>query len=92
MTSFIRLRQRSTVVLPQPDGPMNAVISFFAEHEVHVANGTERAVVDLEVAQFEHGRLRSVHRRGSHPTSDAMVTSWVVVRTSLILASSGNGS
>ena len=28
MTSFIRLRQRSTVVLPQPDGPMNEVISF----------------------------------------------------------------
>ena len=24
----MRLRQRSTVVLPQPDGPMNAVISF----------------------------------------------------------------
>ncbi len=23
----MRLRQRSTVVLPQPDGPMNAVIS-----------------------------------------------------------------
>ena len=26
--SFIRLKQRSTVVLPQPDGPMNAVIWF----------------------------------------------------------------
>ena len=28
MRSFIRLKRRSTVVLPQPDGPMNAVISF----------------------------------------------------------------
>ena len=27
MKSFIRLKQRSIVVLPQPDGPMNAVIS-----------------------------------------------------------------
>ena len=28
MRSFIRLSVRSTVVLPHPDGPMNAVISF----------------------------------------------------------------
>jgi hypothetical protein len=28
--SFIRLKHRSIVDLPQPDGPMNAVISFFA--------------------------------------------------------------
>ena len=27
MRSFMRLKQRSTVVLPQPDGPMKAVIS-----------------------------------------------------------------
>ena len=26
MTSFMRLRQRSSVLFPQPDGPMNAVI------------------------------------------------------------------
>ncbi len=26
----MRLRHRSTVVLPQPDGPMNAVISLAA--------------------------------------------------------------
>ncbi len=25
----MRFRQRSTVLLPQPDGPMNAVIEFF---------------------------------------------------------------
>ena len=29
MRSFIRLRQRSTVDLPQPDGPIIAVISFW---------------------------------------------------------------
>ena len=28
MRSFMRLRQRSKVDLPQPDGPMNAVTSF----------------------------------------------------------------
>ena len=28
MRSFMRLKQRSTVVLPQPDGPMNAEISL----------------------------------------------------------------
>ena len=28
MRSFMRFSVRSTVVLPQPDGPMNAVISF----------------------------------------------------------------
>jgi hypothetical protein len=33
----MRLRQRSTVVLPQPDGPMNAVISF-----VRIARLTSR--------------------------------------------------
>ena len=27
--SFMRLRQRSSVDLPQPDGPMKAVTSFF---------------------------------------------------------------
>ena len=27
--SFIRLKHRSTVLLPQPDGPMNAVISLW---------------------------------------------------------------
>ena len=27
MRSFIRLKQRSTVVLPQPEGPISAVIS-----------------------------------------------------------------
>ena len=27
--SFIRLMQRNTVLLPQPDGPISAVIRFF---------------------------------------------------------------
>ena len=34
----MRLRQRSTVVLPQPDGPMNAVISLRGDVEVTLAH------------------------------------------------------
>ena len=30
----MRLKQRSTVVLPQPDGPMNAVISCCVDVDV----------------------------------------------------------
>ena len=56
MRSFIRLKQRSTVVLPQPDGPMNAVISCWRIVEVDVAHGPERAVVDREVLDVEHDR------------------------------------
>ena len=32
--SFIRFRQRMNVDLPQPDGPMKAVISFLMEIDV----------------------------------------------------------
>ena len=42
MRSFMRLKQRSTVVLPQPDGPMNAVISCWRIVQVDVAHGAER--------------------------------------------------
>ncbi len=44
----MRLKQRSTVVLPHPDGPMNAVISFLWIVEVDVAHGPERAVEHRE--------------------------------------------
>ena len=54
----MRLKQRSTVVLPQPDGPMNAVISFLRIAHVDVADRPERAVVDVEIVDVEdHGRL-----------------------------------
>ena len=41
----MRLRQRSTVVLPQPDGPMNAVISWRRDLEVDVARPRGDAAV-----------------------------------------------
>ena len=50
----MRLKQRSTVVLPQPEGPMNAVISLLVDVDVDVADGPEVAVVDVEVLDVEH--------------------------------------
>ena len=58
MRSFIRLRQRRTVVLPQPDGPMKAVIWLACDLEVDVAYGTELAVEDVEVLELEDGGRR----------------------------------
>ncbi len=49
ITSCIRLMVRSTVDLPQPDGPMNAVTARGAMVKLHVADGEELAVVDVEV-------------------------------------------
>ena len=62
--SFIRLKQRSTVLLPQPDGPMNAVISCGRIFSVHLAHSLESAVVDGEVVDIEHraGRRRFLDR------------------------------
>ena len=51
--SFIRLKQRSTVVLPQPDGPMNAVISCWRIDQGDVAHRPEVAVEDRQVADVE---------------------------------------
>ena len=51
----MRLRQRSTVLLPQPDGPMNAVIVFFLIGICGVANRLEGAVVELvDLAVDDH--------------------------------------
>ena len=55
--SFIRFRQRSTVDLPQPDGPISAVISLRAEGQVDVVHGVEVAVVDVEVRASITGRV-----------------------------------
>ena len=69
----MRLKQRSTVVLPQPDGPMNAVISCWLIVDVHVAHGPEGAVVDVEVGDVEHdlGADRGI---GSSSTSGVTLT------------------
>ena len=53
MRSFIRLKHRSTVVLPQPDGPMKAVISVAPHVQLDVAHGPERPVVDGQVLHLE---------------------------------------
>ena len=76
MRSFMRLKQRSSVVLPQPDGPMKAVISCLATLEPHVAHGPEVAVVHGQVLDLEHRRdarrpddglfSREPARRGAH--------------------------
>ena len=44
--SFIRLIVRSSVDLPQPDGPMSAVICLRRERDRHVLHRAERAVVE----------------------------------------------
>ena len=49
MRSFIRLRQRSTVDLPQPDGPISAVISLLPIDQGDLGDGAEVAVVDVDV-------------------------------------------
>ena len=50
----MRFSVRSTVVLPQPDGPMNAVISLAAMSSFDVVHGQVTAVVHLELRQLEH--------------------------------------
>ena len=43
----MRFRQRSTVLLPQPDGPMNAVIVFFLIGIAVSRTALKAAVVEL---------------------------------------------
>ena len=57
MRSFIRLIVRSRVDLPQPDGPMSAVIWFGVNVDRHVLHRPERAVVERHVLQADD-RLR----------------------------------
>ena len=45
----MRLKQRSTVLLPQPDGPISAVIFRGCDVQVDARDGLEAAVEDVEV-------------------------------------------
>ena len=45
----MRLMQRSSVLLPQPDGPMSAVILLLGDLERDVVQRAEVAVVRREV-------------------------------------------
>ena len=47
----MRFRLRSTVLLPQPDGPMKPVILPFLDRHVAVAHRQEITVVDLSSLQ-----------------------------------------
>ena len=60
--SFIRLRQRSTVLLPHPEGPMKAVMVPFFDFQSHVAHGLELAVVELLDVAIDQGIGRAAVR------------------------------
>ena len=47
-SSFMRLKERSMVLLPQPDGPMMAVI-FWLDLQVDVLDGPKVTVVDAQI-------------------------------------------
>ena len=53
----MRLKVRSRVDLPQPDGPMKAVTLLLGDVEVDVLQRLEAAVVEVEVAHRELGLL-----------------------------------
>ena len=51
--SFMRLKLRSSVLLPHPDGPMIAVILFFGTWSADVAHRPERAVEARQLVELE---------------------------------------
>ena len=54
MRSFIRFRDRSSVDLPQPDGPIKAVISLWPNDQVDTGHRPEVTVVDVHVGALDH--------------------------------------
>ena len=59
MRSFMRFRLRSTVVLPQPEGPMNAGDLALRDRQRHVGDGGLAGVAD--------GLRRRARRPASRP-------------------------
>ena len=51
--SFMRLSERSSVDLPQPDGPMNAVISFSLISRLISCRGVKIAVMQIHIVNFD---------------------------------------
>ena len=47
--SFMRLRQRNNVVLPQPEGPIKAVAARGGNLQVHVMQNGIGAVSEIEI-------------------------------------------
>ena len=58
-----RSKQRMKVILPQPDGPMNAVTCVLDDVHRHVREGEELAVVDVHVVDSRRRRPRIERRR-----------------------------
>jgi hypothetical protein len=58
----MRLKVRSSVLLPQPDGPMKAVTLLLGDVEVDVLQRVEAAVVEVEVAHRDLARSRDAGR------------------------------
>ena len=47
--SFMRLKQRNTVLLPQPEGPIMAVILRSSIVQIDIAHGMKIAIIDIEL-------------------------------------------
>ena len=63
ISSCMRLMQRTSVDLPQPDGPIIAVTWFGGVLEGHALDGVVVAVVGVDVAQADAGRVDLGRRR-----------------------------
>ena len=67
----MRLKMRSSVDLPQPDGPMSAVTCFSGDVDADALQRLEAAVVEVEVARGRAcgGAGAAVRRCGQLRTS-----------------------
>ena len=67
MMSFIRFSVRRNVLLPQPDGPMNAVTTIGLNPDRDVLQGPRLAVVEVHPLRFDLARSGVGHgrRRGA---------------------------
>jgi hypothetical protein len=53
--SFIRLRQRRKVDLPQPDGPIRAVTCRRGKAMLRLCRASELAIIEVEIFHFDDG-------------------------------------
>jgi len=49
-SSFIRLKERNTVLFPQPEGPMMAVIFLALDGKVNIFHSPKTAIIYTQVA------------------------------------------
>ena len=71
--SFMRFRQRSTVLLPQPEGPMNAVICALLDGDLRVAHGLESAVIQLLDVAVDDGVAVGLSAAALQPAAGVIV-------------------